>query len=315
MRYEKPPEPPRGDEMDLDDDDDEGADYNYVPPPLGGGSGGGPPAEEPIPNAPRSKLPGQSKFAERLMTKYGWTKGSGLGADESGITSALRVQVEKRRKRADAEGGGWAEPGGRGKILGGKTRKKTDGAAEEDGIGPMSQVIVLRGMLDGMADLQAEIEDGLGQEIGEECGEKYGRVERLYIDVQGEDDGRGVFIKFTDQVSALRVSFLFLLSPLPSTERVSPLGLLRALTCHKGRQRPAGPYIQREPHRGQVLRPRKVRERRLQVKKVVYDQHQGKRAPGNQATRRGQASYYPRALSVRDSLRYPKYKMQPGTLI
>ena len=203
--------------MDLDDDDDEGANYNYVPPPLGSGSGGGPRTEEANPDAPRSRLPGQSKFAERLMTKYGWTKGSGLGADESGITSALRVQVEKRRKRPDAEGGGWAEPGSRGKILGGKTKKKTDGA-EEDGIGPMSQVIVLRGMLDGMADLQAEIEDGLGQEIGEECGEKYGRVERLYIDVQGEDDGRGVFIKFTDQVSALRVSSFFLspLSLLPS---------------------------------------------------------------------------------------------------
>ncbi|KAJ2991625.1 hypothetical protein NUW58_g2447 [Xylaria curta] len=64
----------------------------------------------------------------------------------------------------------------------------------------MSNVIVLRNMLDGMEDLQSEMENGLGQEIGEECGDKYGRVERLYIDIEG----RRVFIKFTDQVSALR---------------------------------------------------------------------------------------------------------------
>ncbi|GJC79700.1 DNA-damage-repair/toleration protein DRT111, chloroplastic [Colletotrichum liriopes] len=51
-----------------------------------------------------------------------------------------------------------------------------------------------------MEDLQGEIANGLGQEIGEECGERYGRVERLYIDVEN----RQVFIRFTDQVSALR---------------------------------------------------------------------------------------------------------------
>ncbi|KAK1770892.1 hypothetical protein QBC33DRAFT_526081 [Phialemonium atrogriseum] len=69
----------------------------------------------------------------------------------------------------------------------------------------MSEVVVLRNMLEGMPDLMAEMEAGLAQEIGEECGERYGRVERLFIDVED----RQVFIKFTDQVSALRVrSFL-----------------------------------------------------------------------------------------------------------
>lgn len=148
------------------------------------------------------------------MSKYGWTKGTGLGADESGIVNPLRVQVEKRKKKADADGGGWAEPGGRGKIIGGK-RKEEDGGK----FGAMSEVIVLQNMLENLPDLQAEIAEGLGQEIGEECGEKvrsilphesilqanttqYGRVERLYI----EESTRQVFIKFTSQVSALRVS-------------------------------------------------------------------------------------------------------------
>ncbi|KAG8427784.1 hypothetical protein J3459_006351 [Metarhizium acridum] len=78
----------------------------------------------------------------------------------------------------------------------------------------MSDVVVLQNMLENMPDLQAEIADGLGQEIGEECGEKYGRVERLYID----QPTRRVFIKFTDQVSALRVCILPNI-PRPVTER------------------------------------------------------------------------------------------------
>ncbi|KAJ2980379.1 hypothetical protein NQ176_g2676 [Zarea fungicola] len=71
------------------------------------------------------------------------------------------------------------------------------GGEEQQGL---SDVIVLLNMLENMPDLAAEVEDGLGQEIGEECGEKYGRVERVYIDVATQR----VFIKFTDQVSALR---------------------------------------------------------------------------------------------------------------
>jgi hypothetical protein len=166
-----------------------------------------PPAETDSTDAPqRANRPGQAGFAARLMAKYGWTSGTGLGADGSGMTSALRVQVEKRRRRADADGGGFAEPGGRGRIIEGKKAKtKPADARNEEGYGRMSSVIVLRGMLEGMPDLAAEVEEGLGQEIGEECGEKYGRVERVYIDVAG----RLVFIKFTDGVSALRVSSPF----------------------------------------------------------------------------------------------------------
>ncbi|KAI1081215.1 hypothetical protein F5B20DRAFT_78564 [Whalleya microplaca] len=190
VRYAQPspPPPPDPDTMDVDEEE-------YVP------------ADAPLPSEeaaeqPRSNRPGQKGFAARLMSKYGWAKGQGLGADASGITAPLRVQVEKRKKRSDAEGGGWAEPGGRGKIIGPKVGGKSAQAESSGGggAGKISNVIVLRNMLDGMADLQGEMESGLGQEIGEECGDQYGRVERLYIDVEG----RRVYIKFTDQVSALR---------------------------------------------------------------------------------------------------------------
>ncbi|KAI0885624.1 uncharacterized protein GGS22DRAFT_131420 [Annulohypoxylon maeteangense] len=166
----------------MDEDEDE-----YVPP-------------EPEAEETRSSRPGQKGFAARLMAKYGWSKGQGLGAEASGILQPLRVQVEKRKKKSDAEGGGWAEPGGKGRIIGSKTGTGTQSESSGGKFGSMSNVVVLRNMLDGMEDLQAEMESGLGQEIGEECGDKYGRVERLYIDVEG----RRVYIKFTDQVSALR---------------------------------------------------------------------------------------------------------------
>jgi len=111
------------------------------------------------------------------MSKYGWTKGSGLGASGSGIVNPLRVQVEKLKKKPDAEGGGFVGPGGRGKIIGGKKKKDAEGGEASEGgkFGAMREVIVLRGMVDGM-DLDAELEGagdgGLMQEIGEECGEK-----------------------------------------------------------------------------------------------------------------------------------------------
>lgn len=188
-------QPPVNTHHVADDDDDEDMDDR---PMLGsGGDNSNNELDPEAPDAPRSNVPGQSGFAARLMSKYGWTKGTGLGADASGIVNPLRVQVDKRRKKADADGGGWAEPGGKGKIIGGKKRTED---AERNKFGTMSEVVVLCNMLENMPDLQAEIEDGLGQEIGEECGDKYGRVERLYID----QPNRQVFIKFTDQVSALR---------------------------------------------------------------------------------------------------------------
>lgn len=152
---------------------------------------------------PRNLRPGQKGFAERLMSKYGWTKGSGLGADGSGIINPLRVQVEKRRKKPDSEGGGYADPKGVGKIIGGKRQA---GKEKEAGkFGDMSEVIVLRGMVDGM-NLDEEVGDGgLMQEIGEECAEKYGRVERVFID-RSKAQAK-VFVKFTSQLSGLRVCF------------------------------------------------------------------------------------------------------------
>ncbi|ROV90558.1 hypothetical protein VSDG_07442 [Cytospora chrysosperma] len=203
VRYEVPPPPPPP-PHDEDDEDDDGMDIDSINlPPPNPGLGAGNNDEEAV-EAPRTNRPGQKGFAQRLMSKYGWTAGSGLGANSSGMVDPLQVKVEKRRRRPDAEGGGFAEPANRARIIGGRAgaSTKSDTAADQDSgrFGAMSEVVVLRNMLEGMDDLGGEVEGGLGQEIGEECGDKYGRVERLHVDV----DGRLVFIKFTDQVSALR---------------------------------------------------------------------------------------------------------------
>ena len=168
----------------------------------------------------RSSRPGQAHFAARLMAKYGWEKGSGLGASGTGILKPLQVKIEKQKKKSDADGGGVYNKG-KGKILGGDRGIEPNAHGR---FGAMSEVIVLERMVDGL-DLDAEMEGGLMQEIGEECGEKvrmlglsittqpadliqYGRVERVFIDRSSytpDRTGARVFIKFTSQLSGLRV--------------------------------------------------------------------------------------------------------------
>ncbi|KAL9613980.1 MAG: hypothetical protein Q9167_001529 [Letrouitia subvulpina] len=119
-------------------------------------------------NEPRSLRPGQKDFAQRLMSKQGWTKGMGLGASGTGILNPLQVKVEKQKRKPDSEGGGFDVRGGRGTIIGDKKRKVDSQVGK---FGDMSEVVILKGMFDGTeTDLEGNAE--LLQEIGEECGEK-----------------------------------------------------------------------------------------------------------------------------------------------
>jgi len=153
--------------------------------------------------APRSNRPGQKNFAKRLLQKYGWEEGKGLGASATGITTPLRHQTQKRKKRSDAEGGGWTNPAAMGKIVGGKRQKTDDDDDDADEL-TWSIVAQFKGMVDGL-DLDYEIsEENLMQRIGDKVGE-YGVVERLYID-RRDTEKRAVFVKFTSALSAYRVS-------------------------------------------------------------------------------------------------------------
>ncbi|KAH9808853.1 glycine rich nucleic binding domain [Teratosphaeria destructans] len=165
--------------------------------------------EAPLSDAPesiRSNRPGQKGFAERLLKKYGWEKGQGLGASGEGITTAIVAKAEKRKKLSDSQGGGWAQPANMGKIVGGKKRKiDTAQTTEADAkFGQMSEVVKLEGMCQGM-DLDHEIaENDLFGEIGKEMETQYGKVERLFIWRKEQGGGDDVFVKFTSQLSAVR---------------------------------------------------------------------------------------------------------------
>ncbi|EMC97201.1 hypothetical protein BAUCODRAFT_23561 [Baudoinia panamericana UAMH 10762] len=190
VRYEQPP-PTKG-APDDDDDNDAGV-----------------AAATEAEDAPRSSRPGQKGFAERYLKKLGWEKGKGLGVEgNEGIATAIFAKAEKRKKRSDADGGGWAQPANMGKIVGGKRRKVEDEDAGDDSAGQeydsMSEVIKLEGMLAGL-DVDDEIQNkDLYGEIGREMEGQYGKVERVFIwrkVAGGQDD---VFVKFTSPLSALR---------------------------------------------------------------------------------------------------------------
>ncbi|CAK7271546.1 hypothetical protein SEPCBS57363_004676 [Sporothrix epigloea] len=172
------------DDEALDDGNGKENDVGYDPTPPETT------ADTQEPEERSASRPGQAGFAARLMAKYGWKRGTGLGANNSGIIDPLR---HKRTGRTGAGGPAF------GRIVGGDRaagRQKVEDDTEQ-----VSHVIVLRNMVTGLPDLGDEVAEGqLVQDIGEECGAQYGRVERVYIDVPGEL----VFIQFTEAVSALR---------------------------------------------------------------------------------------------------------------
>lgn len=177
--------------------------YNVPPPPAD------PPSVSNVEDTPsaeqtRSNRPGQKGFAERLLKKYGWEKGQGLGAQGEGITTAIVAKAEKRKQKSDAQGGGWATPANMGKIVGGKKRKIEDTSQDDGAFGAMSEVVKLEGMCKGL-DIDYEIVEGnLYDEIGREMEGNYGKVERLVIWRREQGGGDDVFVKFTSQLSALR---------------------------------------------------------------------------------------------------------------
>lgn len=153
-------------------------------------------SQSPAPNAPSSKMPGQRDFGARMMAKMGWKKGEGLGARGEGITTALIAQPTKRKKRSD---GKWSQQIG--KIMGGRKNKVQ--TTDHDDYGLISNVVKLQGMLDGL-DVAFEIEEkNLMQEIGEQFSQTCGPIERLFIWREENGGNDQVFIKFTNQISAL----------------------------------------------------------------------------------------------------------------
>lgn len=124
-------------------------------------------------------------FAERMMSKFGWEAGKGLGADESGMTAALRVSrahtpSSKKGKGKSNEGdvpvptGMAAGAKGRNTIVDSGRQGRVADQAERMG-GEPSRVVLLTNLC-GIND----VDDDLGGEVAEEAN-KFGVVERCFV--------------------------------------------------------------------------------------------------------------------------------------
>lgn len=101
-----------------------------------------------VADQPRVKS-AKETFAKRLLTKYGWTPGEGLGASSTGITKALHFSADKKKA-------------GHGKILDKNVRRD-----EEGKFGKMSKVIKLHALVS-----IDEVDEELAGDIGQECDDK-----------------------------------------------------------------------------------------------------------------------------------------------
>lgn len=142
---------------------------------------------------------GASAVAAKIMAKYGFKDGQGLGKQEQGISMAL--QVEKTSKRG-------------GRIIHEKEAGLTPStdpqpapaSSAEQSITEMmkapSKVIMLRNMVG-----PGEVDDELEPEVKEECNRKYGEVITVHIvempNVSPEETVR-IFVEFTKIESAIK---------------------------------------------------------------------------------------------------------------
>ncbi|KAG0140527.1 hypothetical protein CROQUDRAFT_718591 [Cronartium quercuum f. sp. fusiforme G11] len=136
---------------------------------------------------PVNKAPGQPDFARRLMDKYGWKEGQGLGASESGRTTILTVSAplaqtgkKGKQKQQQEEIGPGVMPTtaigkGRGVVI--DEAKAQRDREEKERYGEPTRVVYLTNVV-----AVEEIDDELSNEIAEEAG-KHGIVERCFVRV------------------------------------------------------------------------------------------------------------------------------------
>ena len=129
--------------------------------------------------------PDNRPFAERMMSKFGWKEGRGLGADESGMTAALTVSKpsgppkkgkEKNAKDAppvSAPTGMAVGAKGRGSIVDASREGRVASQTKE--LGEPSRVVLLTNLCG-----RDDVDDDLGGEVAEEAN-KFGVVDRCFV--------------------------------------------------------------------------------------------------------------------------------------
>lgn len=114
--------------------------------------------------AMRPGLGGAQDVARKVMAKYGWQEGQGLGRDEDGLREALKVQPTGR---------------GSGVIVNQSHISSVSPSPPPPALQPRtstpSPVVLLTNMVG-----PGQVDDMLQEETADECG-KYGQVERCLI--------------------------------------------------------------------------------------------------------------------------------------
>lgn len=127
--------------------------------------------------------PDTRSFAERMMSKYGWEEGKGLGAGESGMTSALSVQrtaptgsssKKAKKKQEDSATQPTAGMASRSVVIDASREQRIEEQKAQMG-GDASRVVLLTNLCG--AD---EVDDDLPGEVAEEAN-KIGVVERCFV--------------------------------------------------------------------------------------------------------------------------------------
>ncbi|XP_057653012.1 splicing factor 45 [Diorhabda carinulata] len=148
-----------------------------------------------IPNKPQPTAPYGGSVAAKIMARYGFKEGQGLGRMEQGMSSAL--QVEKTSKRG-------------GRIIHEKEIMPPPPPIEPAGVQPTiteimknpSKVVLLKNMVG-----PGEVDDDLEPEVKDECNTKYGPVASCIIhEIPHEDPEEAVriFVEFLRIESAIK---------------------------------------------------------------------------------------------------------------
>nr|XP_057933353.1 splicing factor 45 isoform X2 [Doryrhamphus excisus] len=174
-----------------------------IPPPMYEDSDG--PRSPPGPTSSFLANMGGT-VAHKIMQKYGFKEGQGLGKHEQGLSTAL--SVEKTSKRGgkiiigDAAEKGGALQAGAADIPGGAVdSKKSDANPLTEILKNPTKVVLLRNMVG-----RGEVDEDLEGETKEEC-EKYGKVIKCVIfeiaDVP-DDEAVRIFLEFERVESAIK---------------------------------------------------------------------------------------------------------------
>ena len=170
-----------------------------------------PPPPQPLPPPPRQTLNqgyATSSVAAKIMAKYGFKEGQGLGKKEQGMSVALQVEkTSKRGGRIVSEKEQLMPPPPLNLSPPSNSQVNSPAQGQDEPsiteiMKSPSKVVLLRNMVG-----PGEVDDDLEPEVKDECNTKYGDVNRVMIhevmEAQPEDAVR-IFVEFKRIESAIK---------------------------------------------------------------------------------------------------------------